>query len=212
MSKTIDLYWSFRSPYSYLATGRLVEMSERLGVAVNVKVVLPIAVRTPEFFKKVNPLWPPYLMRDMQRLADFHGLPYRWPSPDPVVQDFAKGEIPKEQPHIWRLSRLGVEAAARGRGLEYLQHTSHTIWSGKTQNWHEGQHLAQAAERAGLDLADMEYTIAGDEDRYDQQLDQHQQDLQAAGHWGVPTMVFNEEVFFGQDRLDVLDWRIQTSC
>ena len=30
-----------------------------------------------------------------------------------------------------------------------------------------------------------------------------------AGHWGVPLMVFNDEPFFGQDRFDLLRWRMQ---
>jgi 2-hydroxychromene-2-carboxylate isomerase len=29
-----------------------------------------------------------------------------------------------------------------------------------------------------------------------------------AGHWGVPLMVFESEPFFGQDRFDVLKWRM----
>ena len=33
--------------------------------------------------------------------------------------------------------------------------------------------------------------------------------LDAAGHWGVPTMVFEGEPFFGQDRLDVFVWRLR---
>jgi len=32
--------------------------------------------------------------------------------------------------------------------------------------------------------------------------------LDAAGHWGVPTMVFEGEPFFGQDRIDTLRWRL----
>jgi hypothetical protein len=38
---------------------------------------------------------------------------------------------------------------------------------------------------------------------------QNQSDLEAAGHWGVPTMVFQGEPFFGQDRIDLLVWRLQ---
>ena len=34
------------------------------------------------------------------------------------------------------------------------------------------------------------------------------QALEAAGHWGVPTFVFQGEPFFGQDRIDVLLWRL----
>ena len=32
--------------------------------------------------------------------------------------------------------------------------------------------------------------------------------LDAAGHWGVPTMVLRNEPFFGQDRIDTLRWRL----
>ena len=32
--------------------------------------------------------------------------------------------------------------------------------------------------------------------------------LEEAGHWGVPTMVFRGEPFFGQDRVDTLRWRL----
>jgi 2-hydroxychromene-2-carboxylate isomerase len=33
--------------------------------------------------------------------------------------------------------------------------------------------------------------------------------LRAPGHWGVPTMVFEGELFFGQDRFDLLLWRMK---
>jgi 2-hydroxychromene-2-carboxylate isomerase len=50
MSLDVDVFWSFRSPYSYLATPRLVRLAAEYDVAVNVRVVLPIAVRIPGFF------------------------------------------------------------------------------------------------------------------------------------------------------------------
>ena len=33
--------------------------------------------------------------------------------------------------------------------------------------------------------------------------------LEAAGHWGVPTMVYEGEPFFGQDRIETLRWRLE---
>ena len=33
--------------------------------------------------------------------------------------------------------------------------------------------------------------------------------LEAAGHWGVPTLVFDGEPFFGQDRIDLALWRLK---
>jgi len=46
MTEPIDVYWSFRSPYSYLATPELVQLQDMFDVKVNLRVVLPIAVRS----------------------------------------------------------------------------------------------------------------------------------------------------------------------
>jgi len=209
MTVAFDLFWSFRSPYSYLATGRIVELTRRFDVDVRVRVVLPIAVRIAGFFDRVNPLWPPYLMRDTMRIAEYLGIPYAWPQPDPIVQDFSTRKVAAEQPYIYRLTRLGALAAERGRGLPFIDEVSQVIWSGKVVGWHEGGHLAGAAARAGCDLAEMDAVVARDAERLDAVITQNQADLEAAGHWGVPTMVFNGEPFFGQDRIDLLVWRMR---
>ena len=36
-----------------------------------------------------------------------------------------------------------------------------------------------------------------------------QKALEEAGHWGVPTLVFEGEPFFGQDRVDMAKWRLE---
>ncbi|MDX2167496.1 MAG: DsbA family protein [Deltaproteobacteria bacterium] len=208
MTLAFDVFWSFRSPYSYLATKRLVRIQAEYDVEVRVRLVLPIAVRIPGFFQKVNPLWPPYLMRDTYRIAQFEGLDYGWPQPDPIVQDPSTREVAAEQPYIYRLTRLGVAAVERGRGLPFIDEVSQLIWNGKTVGWHEGAHLAEAAARAGLDLAALDQAIAADPAHYDAIIERNQQDLEAAGHWGVPTMVFEGEAFFGQDRIELLLWRL----
>jgi 2-hydroxychromene-2-carboxylate isomerase len=209
MPLTVDVFWSFRSPYSYLATPRLVEIARTWDVDLRVRVVLPIAVRIAGFFDRVNPLWPPYLVRDTMRIAEHLGIPYGWPCPDPIVQDVATRKVAAEQPYIHRLSRLGVDATLRGRGLPFIAEVSRVIWGGDTPNWHEGSHLADAARRADLDLAAMDAAIAADPARYDALIEESHRDLEAAGHWGVPTMVFEGEPFFGQDRLDLLMWRMR---
>lgn len=209
MTLAIDVFWSFRSPYSYLATPRLVRLAAEYELDVNVRVVLPIAVRIPGFFDTVNPLWPPYLLRDTMRIAEAEGLPYAWPRPDPVVQDFATRKVASEQPYIHRLTRLGIAATERGRGLPFVNEVARVIWSGKVDGWHEGSHLADAAARAGLDLDELDAAIASDAGRYDAAIAENQRALEAAGHWGVPTMVFAGEPFFGQDRIDLLIWRMK---
>ena len=208
MPLTFDLFWSFRSPYSYLATGRLVRLAAEYDVTIKLRPVLPIAVRLPNFFKNVNPLWPPYLLRDTMRIAEYHGIDYSWPRPDPIVQDFATREVAAEQPYIHRLTRLGVAAEERGRGMPFIDEVSQIIWNGTIAGWNEGSHLADATARAGLNLAELDAAIA-DPAHFDTLIADNQRDLEAAGHWGVPTMVFEGEPFFGQDRIELLMWRMQ---
>ncbi len=209
MSLAFDVFWSFRSPYSYLVTPRLVELVRTHDVTCHVRIVYPIAVRKADFFASVDPLWFAYLMRDTFRTAQFLGLDYGWPRPDPVYMDPATRTYPKEQPHIHRLSHLGIAASERGRGLEFISEVSALIWNGKTENWHEGDHLAAAAARAGLDLAEMDAAVAADAAGYAAKIAANQEAQRAAGHYGVPLMAIDNEPFFGQDRFDELVWRLR---
>lgn len=208
MTFQVDVFWSFRSPYSYLATPRLVALQREYDVEFAVRPVYPIALRIPGFFKKVNPLWPPYLLRDCARIAEMQGMPFAWPSPDPIVQDIATMEVAAEQPYIHRLTRLGVAARRHGRGLPFI-HEVGALTFGGVKGWHEGEHLAGAAARAGLDLVELDAAITTDPAGHDAEIERNEAGQKAAGHWGVPLMVFRGEPFFGQDRIDHLLWRMQ---
>ncbi|MEH6545938.1 MAG: DsbA family protein [Sneathiella sp.] len=208
MTHNVDLFYSYRSPYSYLATGRIVDLSREYDLAVNVRPVYPIAIRNPDFFSAINPLWIPYLLKDIMRVGEMNGTPISWPSPDPVAMNNVTREIPKEQPHIHRLTHLGVAASETGDGLAFTDEVSRMIWNGDTKDWHEGDHLARAAERAGFDLAHLDSLIEDQFETYTQKVGANQAALEASGHWGVPTLAYNNEAFFGQDRIDTCVWRM----
>ena len=207
MTLTYDLFWSFRSPYSYLVTPRLLEFEREYEVRANVRPVYPIAVRVDGFFRTVNPLWWTYLRRDVARTAQMLGMPYSSPNPDPIVMNLQTGEVPKAQPYINRLTRLGVAAAERGKGLQLLKEVSAIIFGG-TRDWHLGDHLAEAVARSGLDLAELDRDIETNADRYEAIIVESEAAQKRAGHWGVPLMAFENEPFFGQDRFEALKWRM----
>lgn len=209
MTLDVDLFWSFRSPYSYLVTSRMVALQREFDVNVHARPVYPIAVRLPGFLSSTNPQWIPYLLNDIQRIADMNGVPLGWPDPDPVVIDPQTREAADEQPYIHRLTRLGVAAAEKGQGLPFLDAVSRMIWSGDIKGWDKGDHLAKATAAAGLDLAALEAEIAADTARFDALIEKNQSAHHEAGHWGVPLMAFKGEPFFGQDRFDVLKWRLE---
>jgi len=82
------------------------------------------------------------------------------------------------------------------------------IWSGEVDNWHEGDHIAHAAERAGLDAAALMRTVDTEAERLAAIVEASQVAQRAAGHYGVPMIAFNGEAFFGQDRFDQFKWRL----
>jgi 2-hydroxychromene-2-carboxylate isomerase len=148
MGLQADVFWSFRSPYSYLATRRYRALAEQYDLTINLRPVYPLAIREPDFFERSHPNWLRYTFTDMFRVAQFHGIPFGPPRPDPIVQDVGTRKIAEEQPYIFRLTRLGQAAARRGKSLAFCDEASRLIWGG-AENWHEGDHLAGAAARAG---------------------------------------------------------------
>jgi len=206
----VDLYWSFRSPYSYLALKRVKEIGAAYPVRFEPRIVYPLAIRKPEHFARLDPLHRPYFNRDCIRVAEYLGVPFRRPVPDPIVQDPVTLAIAKDQPYIRRVTLLGAEACLRGRGLPFIDEVSRVIWSGRVDDWHEGEHLARAAARAGLDYADMLKAVEVDPVPREKWIEDNQAAQRAAGHWGVPLFVFDGEPFFGQDRIDHLLWRMET--
>lgn len=207
MSETVDVFWSFRSPYSRLVTADLLQLREDYAVDVQLRVVLPLAVRNPDaLFDPSNRKPPMYIVRDSIRRGEMLGRPVVYPlDPDPIVQDFRTMKVAAEQPYIYRLSKLGVEANRRGQGMELADRVAALIFGG-TRGWDKGDLLKDAVADAGLDLAELDAAIEGDD--HLEEIARNQDALDAAGHWGVPTMVFRGEPFFGQDRIETLRWRL----
>ena len=68
----IDFYFSFRSPYSYLATERVTELADKLGVDLNLKPVLPMVMRGLPVPRSKRM----YIVLDAKRAATESGLPF----------------------------------------------------------------------------------------------------------------------------------------
>lgn len=204
----LEIFWSFRSPYSYLATRRLAAIIGRFGLSADFRFVRPLALREPDFFEKARPQWMPYLFRDVLREAERSGVPFMPPRPDPIVMDFSTGKVAAEQPYLPRLMEMGIAAELTARrGLAFADAMGCRIWAG-TENWFTPEHLMEAAREADLDPAALDRFIGGNRPAIEAALASNEA-AQMSHHWGVPLMVLDGEPFFGQDRLDALVWRLE---
>lgn len=111
-----------------------------------------------------------------------------------------------------RLSEsLVLTASSNSSNLAFIEQVGRLIWGGSVAGWHEGNHLAEATARAGLDLAELDRQIepSAEAERLDALIAANQDAQREGGHYGVPLMVFEGEPFFGQDRFDQLQWRME---
>jgi 2-hydroxychromene-2-carboxylate isomerase len=189
----------------------LCELAQSYDLEFHLKPVFPLAVSDPEFFGSVNPLFVPYLLKDTKRTAKRLNIPYQWPRPDPIVMDMETRTISADQPYIRRLSCLAQVAADRGRGLEFVASVSALLYNPDIERWDTGSHLADAIDRAGMNLDELDEMVKRDAESLEAKIISNRKDQLAAGHWGAPLFDFDGEIFFGQDRIEDLVWHLKNN-
>ena len=199
----VDLYFSFRSPYSYLILPRIVELRDKYGVDINFKQVYPLAIREPEFFKGKN-LFTYFLIRriDYVRQAKKNNMVFVKPNPDPINQNLLTGKISDHQPYIFKLTHY-CQAIQKDKQLDFAVVVSNKIWSG-LKNWNTDESIADATSKVGLKFEDIEKIRIENEQALIDEIKLNQKEQLEAGHHGVPLSVYKDKFFFGQDRFDDL--------
>ena len=201
----IDLYFSYRSPYSYLILPRMLKLKEKYDIDVNFKVVYPIAIRMPEWFEGKNFFtFFFFKMIDMRLQAKKLGIPFTSKlKPDPIRQNIMTGKISSHQPYIFDICHLGQMAQMKGVGMEFAFEVSSLIFGG-VENWNTDENLSEAAKKVGLDLNQLRESVNVHEEEIIGQIKQNQVDQLNAGHHGVPLTVIGDKHFFGQDQFDII--------
>ena len=199
----IDLYFSYRSPYSYLILPRMLKLKEKYDIEINFKVVYPIAIRMPEWFEGKNFFtFFFFKMIDMRLQAKKLGIPFTTKlKPDPIRQNIMTGKISSHQPYIFDICHLGQMAQMKGVGMEFAFEVSSLIFGG-VENWNTEENLSKAAKKVGLDLNQLRESVNVHEEEIIGQIKQNQVGQLNAGHHGVPLTVIGDKHFFGQDQFN----------
>ncbi len=193
MTRLIDYFFSFASPWSFLGHARLMALAERHGAEVAFYPVelgpvfaetggLPLAKRAPprQRLRMVE------LQRWRLKLGlDFHTQPQHWPFNASLAD------------------RTAIAALTDGHSVaDLLPRFFAGVW--QTQdNLADPAVLAALADEVGLPGAAL-VARADDPDIVAAYLANRPRALEA-DVFGAPSYVLDGEVFWGQDRLDLLD-------
>jgi 2-hydroxychromene-2-carboxylate isomerase len=192
MSRQIDYYFSLQSPWAYIGHKPFRELVSTYDLKVNHKPVVLVDLFSETGglpLLKRHPVRQRYRMVELQRWRDKRGLKFHL------------------QPAHWPFNaRLadGVVIAALEAGLDpdkYLRRAFAAIWEDQL-NLADADTIANIADESGLPGRKLVERSGADE--IGAVYEQNRQDALAADVFGSPAYVLSGEVFWGQDRIELL--------
>jgi 2-hydroxychromene-2-carboxylate isomerase len=192
MSRQVDYYFSLQSPWAYIGHRPFREIVEAHNLKVNHKPVVLVDLFSETGglpLLKRHPARQRYRMVELQRWRDKRGLKFHL------------------QPANWPFNaRLadGVVIAAIEAGLDpdpFLQRAFPAVWEDQL-NLADPATIAKIADDAGLPGKQLVDRSGSDE--IEKAYEQNRQDAIVADVFGSPAYVLDGEVFWGQDRIELL--------
>ena len=188
----LELFHSIRSPYSYLGLRRTFAIADAFGLDLKLRPVLPMVMRG----MKMPHTKLLYIARDTTREAERLGIPYGKIA-DPVG------------PGAERCLAVFCYAESEHKGRDFLLNAGTAIWS-EAVDVATDKGMRKVTGRTGLFWPDVLAAMESDEWRAP--IEANRESMMEAGSWGVPTVRFGDEVFWGQDRDWLLVRHIEESC
>jgi 2-hydroxychromene-2-carboxylate isomerase len=191
MSEHLEFFFSFRSPYSYLAAPRAFALADRFDVDVVLRGVIPMVMRG-QAVPRAKAL---HTLRDVAREADRLGMPFGRIH-DPV----GDGAL--------RCLVISEHAKDAGRERAFVLEASRAIWAQAVDVARDAG-LRPVCERAGLAWPACAAALTDPELRA--RVEANTDALAALDHWGVPVVLFRGERFWGQDRIEDLEAELRAA-
>ena len=188
----LELFYSFRSPYSQLCLRRVYALAEAFGLELVVRPVLPMMMRgmqVPD--KKLR-----YIIRDAAREAETHEIPF-----GDCMDPLGAG--------VERCHAAFAYAQSERRERDFLLSASAAIWS-RAVDASTDAGLRKITGKAGLFWPEVKQALGNDDWR--EQAEANRQLMLSLGSWGVPTLCLGDYAVWGQDRIWLLARHIEELC
>ena len=187
MPKTIEFFYDIVSPYSYLASERIASLAKRNHAEVRWRPFLLGGLHkiTGNIPPGLQDFKMPYLGKDLQRLARFHNIPY---------------QFPKQFPARTIMAQRALTAVSDDQRAEVSQTLFRAYWV-------DGEDVADPETVARI--TGPEAVEAAGTQPIKDALIQATEEAAKRGAYGAPAFFVGEELFFGQDRMDLMEAHLQ---
>jgi len=190
--KTVDFYFDFMSPFAYLASHRVAELENRhRGKATF--VAHPIDLIAARFkagntgpFNRDQPAKMKCLMMDLQRWAKRYGMPIGFP----------KGL------ETARLNRGYLCARREDKAELYMKAAFDAVW-GQSGDPSDERLLRAVAAKSGMSADRVLQAVDSPEIVGD--YEKENAAAQARGVFGVPIFMVDDQIYWGNDRIEFLE-------
>ena len=193
----LRLYYDFSCPWSYLALVRLQDVADRNATTIELRPVSVdqvLATENPPLQANRlsnNPAKAAWQRKDLSDWARLWGL---------------KLELPNGWPCDATLAAAAANIAAdMGAGVSYSLKLF-AAYFGAENDITNPELLGDLAADAGLDRADFLLQLGSDEPA--QKVTDWTEELIRLGGFGTPSVFVGDELFFGNDRISLVDWTI----
>ena len=194
--RVIDYYDSMSSPWTYLGHQRFVALARRFGLSIRHKPMDLLRV-----WSVSGGL--PLKQRAKQRQAYRHQELRRWSELTGVPCNLE----PAYHPVADRRACYMAIAAAQ-RGLDWIRLSDamlRAVWV-EDRNIADHETLVAIADAQGMDGKAL--LAATHEPAVAAEYEANTEEAIARGVFGAPFYIFDNELFWGQDRLQMLEWRL----
>lgn len=192
--KKIDFYFDCSSPWTYLAFREIIAISKRKNLSIAWHPVLVGGVFNAvnqdvyEFRKNPNPLKAKYAASDLQLWAQVRNVNINWPSVFPVNSVHAM--------------RGCIFAESLGKLPAFAEEVFSAYWTYQ-KDISSIETILEFGEKVGFELRDFQSYIASEVAK--EALKKNTQNLIERGGFGSPTYFYEDTMFFGNDRMDLLE-------
>ena len=188
----LELFYSFRSPYSYLCLQRVFAIADAFKLQLVVRPVLPMVMRGMQVPQRKLA----YIAKDTSREARRLDIPYGHFA-DPVGVG------------VERCLAVFFYAQGEKRERDFLLHAGEAIWS-RAIDVATDKGMRKVTGRCGLFWPDV--LAAMEDESWRQKVEENRESMFDSGSWGVPTIRLGDYVVWGQDRDWLLARHIEELC